>query len=121
LVTHSEFDPKSEATEKILTELGCDPLYIKLCKTQECFRARLTPKFWRCRSLSAPPNRFPWETPEDERKFREWEKTYDNERRKYSTCRFVAAIGNASPIAEARLIIQEHDRIACSGNSELLA
>lgn len=32
---------------RLLRFLKADPRYIDLCKTQECFRARLTPKPWR--------------------------------------------------------------------------
>ena len=39
IVTHNVMDPKSTAALDVLKQLGSDPLYIKLCKVQECFRA----------------------------------------------------------------------------------
>jgi hypothetical protein len=48
IVAHDIFDPKSGTTLHLLRQLGCDPLYVRLCEAQECFRARLTPKPWRC-------------------------------------------------------------------------
>jgi hypothetical protein len=121
LVSHAYFDPKAQATEDVLAALGCDPLYVKLCKTQECFRARLTPKYWRCTDIPAPPNRFPRESSVDERKYRDWEKTYEERRVRYATCKFVSSFGATNQTPEARLVIQEHDRIACTNSSSPLA
>lgn len=53
LLTHVHADPASAATSRIMELLGADPLYVKLCERQECFRARLTPKPWRCGMQSA--------------------------------------------------------------------
>ena len=41
LVTSGTFDPSAAETLALLKEFGSDPLYIRLCKAQECFRARL--------------------------------------------------------------------------------
>ncbi len=48
LATHALFDPETAAADGVFDALGADPLYRQLCKTQKCFRARLTPKYWRC-------------------------------------------------------------------------
>ena len=48
LVTHRTYDPASQECRELLEALGSDPLYIRLCRGQHCFRARLTPKPWRC-------------------------------------------------------------------------
>jgi hypothetical protein len=48
LAVHDLFDPTSAITLAALRELGSDPKYVQLAKAQECFRARLTPKPWRC-------------------------------------------------------------------------
>lgn len=59
LLTHDLFDPRAAATEKLMGMLGADPRYVRLCRTQASFRARLTPKPWRC-GLPRPPGRWPW-------------------------------------------------------------
>jgi hypothetical protein len=33
--------------QRFMQFLRCDPDYIKLCRVQKCYRARLTPKPWR--------------------------------------------------------------------------
>ena len=52
LATHALFDPAADETQSLLESLGSDPMYIRLCKAQESFRARLTPKPWRCGHVS---------------------------------------------------------------------
>jgi len=49
---NQKHDPTSQRTKQILTQLYCDPDYIKLCHKQDCFRARLTPKPWRTQDES---------------------------------------------------------------------
>jgi len=48
LGTSDVYEPASAAAETLLEALGCDPLYVRLCRAQQSFRARLTPKPWRC-------------------------------------------------------------------------
>lgn len=45
--TTKEWRPMSYNTKKVMTSVYADPLYVGLCWSQECFRARLTPKPWR--------------------------------------------------------------------------
>ena len=47
LMTHALFDPNSSEVAQIMKELECDNRYRRLCAIQSCFRARLTPKYWR--------------------------------------------------------------------------
>ena len=49
LVTHTTFDPTADASLELMRQFQCDPQYVALCKRQESFRARLTPKGWRCK------------------------------------------------------------------------
>lgn len=39
--------PESQQTQRLMSLLYADPLYMLLCRKQETFRARLTPKPWR--------------------------------------------------------------------------
>lgn len=112
LVTSSEFQPLSEETRSLLEDLGSDPLYVKLCQVQECFRARLTPKFWRC-ALDPPPVRFPWANAAQEQSMRQWEQTYTRGIEAYSTCEFVEAFGSPETEAQISTIVELHDRMCC--------
>jgi hypothetical protein len=117
LVTSNVFDPIEATTLNMMRELGCDPLYLNLCKDQQCFRARLTPKPWRC-SIKRPTWRYPWENSQIEQLYRLWEARYQLSAEKYTVCRLVKEIGHGRTHPEAAQVMAEHDRIAL-GRSEL--
>jgi hypothetical protein len=96
--------PESRA---LLEAFGADPLYVKICRSQECYRARLTPKFWRC-DAARPPHRFPWQSARAEQEYRRWEDEYERRCRSFATCRFVAQFGNRID-AELRPLLELHD------------
>ena len=75
MFTEDTFEPKGAETRELFTELKADPLYAKLCETQKSFRARLTPKPWRC-GFHIAPVRWPFTSAEEESKFRVWENEY---------------------------------------------
>ncbi len=108
IITSAPFTAGSSDAEALLAEFGCDPLYVRLCRLQECFRARLTPKPWRCR-MSNPPVTFPIETPADQERFDRWQADYAAKTAALATCRFVAAVGPANIVPEFDELIRYHD------------
>jgi hypothetical protein len=108
IITSAPFTAGSSAAESLLAEFGSDPLYIRLCRLQECFRARLTPKPWRC-GMGNPPASFPIETPVAQQRFDRWQESYAAKTAAFATCRFVAAVGPASVIPEFDELIRYHD------------
>ena len=102
LVVNKIFDVAQPQTIAILESAGADPLYVRLCKAQACFRARLTPKPWRCNSV-VPPTRYPWADGAAEARFRHWEKEYEQSIRGSRTvCRLIQQIGPDSVHPEVR-------------------
>jgi hypothetical protein len=120
LITNELFDPAQPASTEVLNSLNSDPLYVRLCKAQECFRARLTPKPWRC-GVIAPPSGYPWPSPNAEMKHRQWERNYEMVANSYTTCQLVKEFGSASMPAEVARIVEIHDRYACRGGGLGLA
>ena len=120
LVTHDLFDPAADQTLALLREADCDPLYLRLCKAQQCFRARLTPKPWRCGHHDLG-FRWPYETPEKQRRFDEWRQAYDACQSRYATCRFLGAMGGGRVHPEAQTIIDLHDKATRCGEALELA
>jgi hypothetical protein len=108
LVTHAPFDPGDSDTEAAMQFLGCDPNYMMLCRAQKSFRARLTPKPWRC-SVRKPPGRFPWQNKSEEQAMRAWEAEYANVAKRFATCAFVEAIGNPQVDRSVAPVIELHD------------
>ena len=111
LVTNQTFDPRQSYTLDMLRELESDPLYVRLCKAQECFRARLTPKPWRC-NVSVPPSRYPWENSDIEIQYRLWERSYEQASRSYGVCRLVKQIGPQEVHPDVTPILALHDQVA---------
>ncbi len=108
LATHAPFEPDAPSTEQVFDALGADPLYRRLCGTQKCFRARLTPKPWRCGSRN-PPCRWPWPDAKAEARFKAWETRYQIACRDYATCELIAAPGSQQVDPTVQLILKVHD------------
>ena len=108
LFTGRLYDPSSDETLGILRGLESDPMYIRLTRKQECFRARLTAKPWRC-GCPRPPNSYPWESADAERKFRDWERQYAAADAKFRTCEFVKAFGIVADSAAIKSTMAAHD------------
>ena len=119
IATHDLFDPEDSYTQKILKELESDPLYITLCRAQKCFRARLTPKHWRCDIHTRPPS-YPFENLKEEERHRKWVRFYEETSRNYAVCEFVAELGSRSRHPEVDAVIAVHDDYALkAGKLEL--
>ena len=109
LITNRPFEAASAESHALLGEFESDPLYIRLCKMQESFRARLTPKPWRC-GLYKPIVAFPFDDPRDETIFRDWQKKYDARAATFATCKFVGSLGGTTVDPEFVELIQLHDQ-----------
>lgn len=120
LITNQVFEPAHPEAEQLMRELNADPLYIKLCRQQECFRARLTPKHWRC-ELPRPPHRWPFNSSREEQAARQWEQQYEHATRDYSVCRELARIGSSRVHPEVQPILELHDKYCCRGEALTLA
>jgi len=92
ILTDRKFVPGSPESEALLQEFGADTMYARLCKMQLSFRARLTPKPWRCQFYK-PRVKYPYESPRDEAAFNEWLAQYSGKTRGYATCKLVSSFG----------------------------
>lgn len=108
LATQGLVDPQSDTAKGIFASLGADPLYRKLCETQKCFRARLTPKPWRC-GLNKKPTRWPRADAKQEARFQQWEAQYNDCAAKWATCEFIRQIGNSALDGQVEPIVKLHD------------
>lgn len=108
LATHKLFDPADGEMDPVFDELGADPLYRHLCKSQKCYRARLTPKPWRCSVYDKPP-RWPWPDAKAEQHFKKWEAKYLSECEEWATCELIATLGNAEVNPAVQPIVAAHD------------
>jgi hypothetical protein len=108
LATHEAFAPNATMTQTAFEIFEADPLYRKLCATQTCFRARLTPKPWRC-DADKMHIRWPRRDEKWEARFRKWEAQYNKEAARYATCKLVGQFGNSQFHPALRELIELHD------------
>lgn len=108
LATHDLFEGDGPSTEVVFEALGADPLYRRLCKAQRSFRARLTPKPWRCR-VGKPPAQWPWPDAAAEARFKAWDQRYLEACRDRATCELVGTAGNGQLHPTVELIRRIHD------------
>lgn len=120
LFTNREFDPDSDHTRRIFNELNADPLYVKLTEIQDCFRARLTPKPWRC-GLPAPRYRYPLQDAGLEREKETWERRYQDAITDYSVCSQPEFFGGTDVCETVAGIVELHDRFTCGPTTLKLA
>jgi hypothetical protein len=120
MITSRAFAPTSDESLRLLELAAADPLYIRLCKTQECFRARLTPKAWRC-GMPQPPAVYPFDTPENESAYRRWEEEYSQSSASYATCRLLETFGNGDVLSEFLPLVELHDGLSKASEALPLA
>ena len=110
IVTSECYEPASDLARQTLDAFEADPAYVRLCGIQESFRARLTPKPWRCSGVAAPEVRFPFKSEQETRRFDRWLRRYEKVIGRYAVCEMVETIGSGQIIDAARPIIDLHDR-----------
>jgi len=111
LATHALFDPASDEVAASFKELGVDKLYAHMCRRQQCFRARVSPKPWRIgidQHLKPRPGVWPV-NPERLPERQRWVWDYEERARDFAACQFVETLGQGAPHAEAERVRQLHD------------
>lgn len=120
LATHTIFNPEAADTQAVFEALGADPLYRKLCGVQKCFRARLTPKPWRC-GVRNPYDRWPWIDTNAEKRFNDWEAEYQAASTSHATCQLIATFGSNEIHPDVQLILAPHDSTTLAESNLKLA
>lgn len=102
------FAPASSESEAVMRAAGADPAFVQLCRVQDSFRARLTPKPFRVGQKN-PPGQFPREDPDEQAAFAAWLHEYERAAANSATCRFVETIGTGWVHREISPILRLHD------------
>lgn len=109
LAIDREFDPTGRDAEELMQATGTDSAFSRLCRAQRSFRARLTPKPWRC-NIALPPGQHPRLEGELQQRFKSWLGEYEKASTRFATCRYLETIGSGSPKGDARRLLELHDR-----------
>ncbi|WP_282298317.1 hypothetical protein [Stenotrophomonas sp. PS02289] len=114
LVMHATFSPHDDEVQQLFAALHTDKLYMRMCRVQHCFRARLTPKPWRVgvRRRIRPPFAA-WSAEQAFRPDRlQWIAEYERRARGHAACSFLRAYGNEAQVdAKAEVVRAVHDRM----------
>lgn len=111
LVTHRLFAPGEPEVTGFFNAIGADPLYVRMCRNQQCFRARLSAKPWRIgigTHLKPRPGVWPVRSEALGRR-NAWIEHYEREASRYAACTFVASLGNQNVDAKAQMVSALHD------------
>jgi len=115
LAIHRTFRPDDQEAAELFRALDTDPVYVRMCIRQHCFRARLGPKPWRigiAAHMKPRPGIWPV-SPERMPDRARWIEGYEQAARGYAACRFVEALGSAMTVdAKAEAVRRVHDELA---------
>lgn len=108
MATHQPCSSDAIACKPVFDFFRADPLYQTLCAAQKCFRARLTPKPWRC-GVEKLRVRWPWGNAKSEECFRKWETDYRKAAARHATCKLAGHFGNTTIHPELQELVSFHD------------
>lgn len=120
LITSETYDPTGDLAHDLLGAFGSDERYAALCRMQACFRARLTPKPWRC-NVRRPPVRFPFHDEAQAQKQAAWLSEYERARGRFGVCELVESLGNLLVVPQVEPVLRLHDQHACANAGGPLA
>lgn len=119
LAVHRTFAPEGPEVEEFFRAVRADPLYAQLCRKQQCFRARITPKPWRVGVPAMRPRRAVWPVAPEVLPIRcEWIANYEAKSAGHAACRFVAEMGDGSIHPTPQMVQRIHDEV-CRAESGL--
>ncbi len=121
IATHRTFDPHEADVAELFQALQADPVYVRMCHRQNCFRARLTAKPWRIGiSSHMRPRPGVWPiAPERKPQRDQWIADYQAAATQYAACRYLKSIGPSVAVApEVQVVVDIHDQLS-SANSNL--
>lgn len=119
LVMHRTFDATEETAFEFLQKLDSDPLYVRMCRNQKCFRARVSPKPWRVGMEHIRPRPGVWPIkPERMPARHEWVRQYDQKSNGFASCRFEATLGSGHADRKCEAVRSVHDK-HCKADQEL--
>ncbi|MGL6261731.1 hypothetical protein [Vibrio sp. WXL210] len=118
IVTNRTFSPQESIVREMFTDLNVDPLYMRLCQQQECFRARLSPKPWRV-AVDRPSSRYPRESEKEQLEFQQWLSKYKASSVNNAVTKYLASFGSEKVHPDVQKITELHDRYSCSISAEL--
>lgn len=119
LVMHDTFDPGEEQAFEFMAAIASDPVYVRMCRNQKCFRARVSPKPWRIDVEHIRPRPGVWPVRKERLPARrEWVRNYERKAEAFASCRYELTLGRGRSSRRCDDIRRIHDRY-CKAESGL--
>lgn len=114
LATQRTFLPSDPAVFEFYRALGVDPIYVRMCVNQQCFRARVSPKPWRMGiSQHMRPRPGFWPVSPDRLPIRNaWIKDYETKAGAFAACTFLESKGSGITHPDVRRVQSLHDELS---------
>jgi len=111
LATHRPYGATDDVVREFFDAVSADPVYVRMCLNQHCFRARLTAKPWRIgidAHLRPRPGVWPVR-PEHLPRRQAWVTEYERKAAGFAACRFVETVGSGAMHMALRPVVALHD------------
>ncbi len=114
LAMHATFAPGDPATADLFDQLGVDKVYGRMCRHQNCFRARLTAKPWRIGiGERMRPQHGVWPVAPDKRPVRDaWVARYEQAAAGHAACQYLESVGSREVHPSAQAVQTLHDALS---------
>lgn len=112
LAMHDVFSPADTAVADCFQALGVDKTYARMCRNQNCFRARLSAKPWRIGiGEHIRPRPGVWPVSPEKLPVRDaWVARYEKAAEGHAACQYLESAGNSARVHPNALAVQElHD------------
>lgn len=114
LVTQGPVEPGSTQAQAFFNAVGADPLYVRMCENQHCYRARLTGKPWRMgieKRLRPRPG--VWPVSADRMPVRQaWVRNYDTRAQDFAACAWIESVGCGVVHPTVQPVVDLHDNLS---------
>ena len=114
LATHALLKPDDAQTLACFAALRADPIYVRMCRNQKCFRARVSAKPWRigiARHMRPRPG--VWPVAAERMALRtDWISRYEQVAARYAACRFITEMGSGTTHPDAATVQAIHDELS---------
>lgn len=123
LAMHATFAADADEVAAFFARIGVDPTYAKMCRRQQCFRARLTAKPWRIGiAAHLRPGRGVWPVVPERMHLRaQWVADYTQKANAYAACRYLESLGSDAVDPRCEFVRVLHDDLARAASDLPLA
>lgn len=113
LAVHRTFSPREPEVAEFFAAIKSDPMYVRMCWNQNCFRARVSAKPWRIGiTEKIRPHRGAWPVPPEKMPARtQWIDHYESAASGYAACTYLESLGSGRVDSQARTVQELHDRL----------